>query len=193
MVMQTLWQDLLVPGIPAVEKVIRTLAVYVFLLVSLQLAGKRELGQLNPFDLVVLLLLSNAVQNAIIGNDNSLLGGVLGAATLLVANYLVVRFLYRHPKLDRLVEGSPDVLVLDGQVQHDALERNLITLPELEAAARRQGQGDLSRVRCSRLEVGGTITFVMAEPTPEEARHDELVTRLSALEQKLERLVAREG
>src|SRR5579871_2856364 len=105
------------------EKVIRTLVVYGFLLIGLRLAGKRELGQLNPFDLVVLLVLSNTVQNAIIGNDNSLIGGLVGAAFLLTLNYAVVRFLYRHPALDRLIEGDPDVLVRDGKILHRRLER----------------------------------------------------------------------
>jgi uncharacterized membrane protein YcaP (DUF421 family) len=187
--MQTFWHDLLVPGISAGEKVARTVVVYLFLLVSLRLAGKREMAQLNPFDLVVLLLLSNAVQNAVIGSDDSLLGGILGAVTLLVLNYLIVRFLYAHPRLDALVEGSPEVVILHGQVQQKSLERNLITLPELEAAARRQGMEDISKVSCARLEVGGTISFVLKEPTPEEARHDELLTRLSELERKLEAML----
>jgi uncharacterized membrane protein YcaP (DUF421 family) len=191
--MHSFWHDLLVPGIPIGEKVVRTLAVYVFLLVGLQLAGKRELGQLNPFDLVVLLLLSNAVQNAIIGDDNSLVGGIVGAVTLLVANFLIVRFLYRHPKLDSLVEGSPEVLMLDGEVRHEGLEHNLITVPELEAAARRQGIEDLGRVRCARLEIGGTISFVMKDPSPEESRHDELLERLSVLEQQIGELLARQS
>src|SRR5580704_15303737 len=97
------------------EKVVRTIVVYVFLLIGLRLAGKRELGQFNPFDLVVLLLLSNTLQNAIIGNDNSLMGGILGAVILLTMNYVVVRFLFRHPKLERLLEGEPNVLVRDGK------------------------------------------------------------------------------
>jgi uncharacterized membrane protein YcaP (DUF421 family) len=191
--MQTFWTDVLVPGIPMAEKVFRTVVVYVFLLAGLQLAGKRELGQLNPFDLVVLLLLSNAVQNAIIGNDNSLLGGIVGAVTLLVVNYLVVRFLYTHPGLDSLVEGSPEVLILNGELQKPALKHNLITVPELEAAARRQGIEDLARVRCSRLEIGGTISFVLKDPSPEEARHDELLERLGTLERQLSDLLQREA
>jgi uncharacterized membrane protein YcaP (DUF421 family) len=187
--MQTFWQDLLVPGISAGEKIVRTVAVYGFLLVGLRLAGKREMAQLNAFDLVVLLLLSNAVQNAVIGNDDSLVGGILGAVTLLVVNYLMVRYLYNHPDLDAVVEGSAEVLVLDGQVQSRALERNLITQQELEAAARRQGMEDMSRVSCARLEIGGTISFVMKDPSPEEKRHDELLTRLETLERQLARLL----
>src|SRR5256885_5735712 len=91
------------------EKVLRTVVIYFFLIVGLRLAGKRELAQLNPFDLVVLLTLSNTVQNAIIGEDNSVTGGLIGATTLLVVNYAVIRFLYGHEKLDRLVEGDAEV------------------------------------------------------------------------------------
>src|SRR5438445_5319267 len=106
-----LWSDMFHLGLPVAEKVLRAIVVYLFLVVGLRLAGKRELAQLNPFDLVVLLTLSNAVQNAIIGNDNSVTGGLIGGTTLLVVNYVVVRFLFNHEKLDRLVEGDPDVLI----------------------------------------------------------------------------------
>ena len=94
--LEKLWTDMFLLSVPLAEKVLRALVVYFFLVVALRLAGKRELAQLNPFDLVVLLTLSNTVQNAIIGEDNSVLGGIIGATTLLVANYLVVRFLFRH-------------------------------------------------------------------------------------------------
>src|SRR5512136_2429398 len=87
-------------ALPVGEKVLRPAIVYVFLVVLLRIFGKRELAQLNPFDLVVLLSLSNTVQNAIIGNDNSVTGGLIGAATLLTINYFVVRFLFRHRRLD---------------------------------------------------------------------------------------------
>src|ERR1041384_2603717 len=96
-----LWRDLLQPDVSILEKIIRPILVYFFLIVSLRLAGKRELAQLNPFALVVLLTLSNPVQNAIIGNDNSVSGGIVGATTLLMVNYFVVRFLYSHESLDR--------------------------------------------------------------------------------------------
>ncbi len=89
-----LWRDLFYPDISILEKIIRPILVYFFLVISLRLAGKRELAQLNPFDLVVLLTLSNTVQNAIIGSDNSVTGGVIGAATLLLVNYVVVRSLH---------------------------------------------------------------------------------------------------
>src|SRR6187401_3350952 len=98
--MTEVWTHLVTSGAPVWEKILRAVVVYAFLIIGLRLAGKRELAQLNPFDLVVLLTLSNTVQNAIIGNDNSLLGGVIGATTLLVMNYLVVRFLFRHQRFD---------------------------------------------------------------------------------------------
>src|SRR5881398_3411489 len=104
--MQTqMWHNMFVLGLPIAEKMLRPIVVYVFLIVGLRLAGKRELAQLNPFDLVVLLTLSNTVQNAIIGEDNSVTGGLIGATTLLIVNHFVVRYLYGHQRIDRLVEG----------------------------------------------------------------------------------------
>lgn len=167
------------------EKVVRTIVVYVFLLIGLRLAGKRELGQFNPFDLVVLLLLSNTLQNAIIGNDNSLAGGLLGAGVLLAVNYAVVRFLYRHPAIERLVEGDPDVLVQNGETIQHRMERELITRDQLEAAARRQGIESLDRVRECRLETGGALTFIERTPTEDEERHAALCLRLNDLSEQL--------
>src|ERR1700694_558725 len=110
-----IWTDMFVLSLPIAEKILRPILVYFFLVIGLRLAGKRELAQLNPFDLVVLLTLSNTVQNAIIG-DNTVTGGIIGAATLLLVNYLVVRFLFRHEKLDRLVEGKATVLIENGRI-----------------------------------------------------------------------------
>jgi uncharacterized membrane protein YcaP (DUF421 family) len=187
----SIWQDMMQFGVPWEEKIIRTIAVYVFLLVGLRLAGKRELGQLNPFDLIVLLVLSNTLQNAIIGNDNSLSGGLLGAAILLVLNYLVVRFLYRHPVLDRWIEGDPDVLIRSGEVLAHRLERELITKEQLEAAARRQGIDSLDQVDTCRLETGGALTFIARAPTADEERHGALVDKLGELSRQLTSLEAR--
>src|SRR5882762_1671998 len=136
--MHDMWKDMFVVGLPILEKILRPVIVYSFLIIGLRLSGKRELVQLNPFDLVVLLTLSNTVQNAIIGEDNSVTGGILGAATLLAVNYLVVRFLYTHEKLDRLIEGEPDILIEGGVIQADRLKSEMITRAELEAAAHKQ-------------------------------------------------------
>jgi uncharacterized membrane protein YcaP (DUF421 family) len=184
-------QDLFAMGVPLGEKLIRTVAVYVFLLVGLRLAGKRELTQLNPFDLVVLLLLSNTVQNAIIGNDNSLIGGVVGATVLLVINWIVVRYLYTHPILSHWLEGDSDILIENGKLQEKRLKRELITSAELEVAARRQGIEGLHLVESCRLEVGGALTFVQKTPTLDETRHAELLRRLDSLATAQERTMAR--
>jgi uncharacterized membrane protein YcaP (DUF421 family) len=183
----TFWSDIFMPGVPLLEKLVRTLVVYGALLFGLRVAGKRELSQLNPFDLVVLLLLSNTVQNAIIGNDNSVVGGLFGAAILLIVNHFLVRYLFKSGRLDKL-EGSPDILILDGMIAHERLNKELITVPELEAAARRQGIASLDEVQECRLETGGALTFVAKTPTPEAAQHRELVARLTRIESILDGL-----
>lgn len=186
--MHGMWKDMFVVALPILEKVLRPILVYAFLVISLRLSGKRELVQLNPFDLVVLLTLSNTVQNAIIGDDNSVTGGVIGATSLLAVNYLVVRFLYRHRSLDQLIEGRADVLIEDGKVRTQHLKRELITMAQLEAAARKQGFDSLSDVQQCVLEPGGTISFIGKKPGTDEARHGELTRRLDALMAELARL-----
>jgi uncharacterized membrane protein YcaP (DUF421 family) len=188
--MNDAWKDMFVLGVPLVEKILRPVIVYAFLVISLRLSGKRELVQLNPFDLVVLLTLSNTVQNAIIGNDNSVSGGLIGATSLLVINYLVVRFLYDHRKLDQLVEGKADVLIDEGKVQTQHLKKELITMAQLEAAARKQGFDSLSEVKQCVLEPGGTLTFVGKKPGTEDVRHQELLGRLERLMEEVSRLRA---
>jgi uncharacterized membrane protein YcaP (DUF421 family) len=183
--------DLFTVGIPISEKLLRTFAVYAFLLVGLRLAGKRELGQLNPFDLVVLLLLSNTLQNAIIGEDNSLTGGIVGATALLIINWLVVRYLYTHPVVARWLEGDSDVLIKDGTLLEKRLQRELITKEELEAAARRQGLEGLHHVETCRLEVGGALTFVQKLPTDDDVRHRTVLARLDKLAKAQSDLLAR--
>ncbi len=175
------FHDMFVLPLPVIEKMLRPILVYFFLIAMLRLAGKRELAQLNPFDLVVLLTLSNTVQNAIIGEDNSVTGGMIGAATLLVVNYAVVRFLYGHQRLDVLVEGGCDVLIEEGVLQRDRLKRELITISELEAAAHKQGFASLDDIDRAVLDPGGTIAFFAKKPTAEAARHEELMKRLDVL------------
>lgn len=182
--------DLWTPGVSVADKMVRTLLVYGFLLLGLRLAGKRELSQLNPFDLVVLLLLSNTVQNAIIGDDNSLLGGLIGAGALLILNAVVVRVLYHYNKLGA-VEGRPDTLIRNGRILRHHMERELITIAELEAAARRQGIASLANVQECRLETGGALSFVQREPSDEEVRHHEVLGLLAQLEKRQAHLVDR--
>ena len=168
-------------GLPLAEKILRPIVVYFFLVVSLRLAGKRELAQLNPFDLVVLLTISNTVQNAIIGEDNTVTGGLIGAATLLFVNHMVVRYLYGHKGLDRMVEGDPDILIENGLIKRERLRKELITINELTAAAHKQGFSSLDEVDLAVLDPGGTISFCAKRPTPETERHAELVGRLDRL------------
>ena len=173
--------DMFVLCLPVAEKMLRPIVVYAFLVVSLRLAGKRELAQLNPFDLIVLLTLSNTVQNAIIGEDNSVTGGLIGAATLLIVNHLVVRYLYDHEKVDRLIEGDPDILIEGGVIQKDRLKKELMTLAELEIAAHKQGFGSLDEIDRAILDPGGNVVFFAKRPTPDTSRHEEILARLDTL------------
>jgi uncharacterized membrane protein YcaP (DUF421 family) len=185
-----LFRDMFVLTLPLLEKILRPILVYVFLIVGLRLAGKRELAQLNPFDLVVLLTISNTVQNAIIGEDNSVTGGIIGAATLLLVNHFVIRFLYSHEAIDRIVEGDADVLVENGVLNLDVMRKELITRTELEAAAHKQGFASLADVDRAVLEPGGGICFFAHKPTPESERHAEIVARLDRIAARLEGLRA---
>jgi uncharacterized membrane protein YcaP (DUF421 family) len=167
-------------GISPAEKAIRTAAVYVALLVLLHLTGKRALAQLNSFDLVVLLLLSNVVQNAIIGDDNSLLGGLLGALILLVANWILVRFAFMSPKFGKAIQGGATLVASDGRADEEQLRKLSITVEELVAGLRRQGLelGDTERVT---LEPEGTFN---ATPLPKPDLRD-VMRKLDAIERRL--------
>jgi uncharacterized membrane protein YcaP (DUF421 family) len=145
---------------PAWEIVLRAAVVYAAILVGLRLAGKREIGQMTIFDLVVLLLLANAVQNAMVGADTSLAGGLLAGAVLLALNAIVARLRLRWPRLRRIVEGSPTLLVVHGQVIADHLRREGLDQETLEAALREHGVADLSQVESAVLEIDGSISVV---------------------------------
>ncbi|MCU1236071.1 MAG: rane protein-like protein [Candidatus Solibacter sp.] len=186
-----MWTDVFVTGAPLIEKVMRPVLVYGFLVVALRVFGKRELAQLNPFDLVVLLSLSNTVQNAIIGNDNSLTGGVVGALALLIANYVVVRFLFRHRRLDQLFEGKPTTLVDKGHLKKDALARELLTRSELLTVLHRQGFDSLEEVQQCVLEPGGTFYIQRKTPSGDEKAHAEVMRALGELRGQVDALVAR--
>jgi len=183
--MHGIWKDMFVVTLPILEKILRPVIVYFFLVVMLRLSGKRELVQLNPFDLVVLLTLSNTVQNAIIGDDNSVSGGLLGASSLLAVNYLTVRFLYKHKALDEIVEGKADVLIEGGKLRPEHLKTELISVSQLEAAARKQGFSSLSEVDQCILEPGGTLSFIGKKPDADVLRHKELLDRIDRLKDEL--------
>jgi uncharacterized membrane protein YcaP (DUF421 family) len=185
-----IWTDMFVPALPVLEKIVRPAIVYVFLVVGLRLGGKRELAQLNPLDLVVLLTLANSVQNAIIGEDASVTGGLISGTTLLIINYVVVRFLFKHRTLDRLIEGDRDVLIDKGKINKSRLNKESVTLPELAAAAHRQGFASLQEVDRAVLEPGGIFSFVAKKPTTDDTRHNELLERLDRITRDLAQLRA---
>jgi uncharacterized membrane protein YcaP (DUF421 family) len=184
-----MWSGIFALGAPVLEKVLRPVIVYLCLVALLRIFGKRELAQLNPFDLVVLLSLSNTVQNAIIGNDNSLTGGLIGALTLLAINYLVVRFLFRHRRLDQIFEGQPAVLIDKGHVITKALARELMTHAELATVLHRQGFAGTEEVDRCVLEPGGTFAISRKLPPADEVQYGELVRRLDELNGKLDQLI----
>jgi uncharacterized membrane protein YcaP (DUF421 family) len=171
--------------LPILEKLARPVIVYLVLVVLLRIFGKRELAQLNPFDLVVLLSLSNTVQNAIIGDDNSVSGGIVGAIGLLGINWLLVRTLYRSPRMTRLLEGRASVLIRDGQVDKSALHRESLTREELVAIVHRQGFEGIHQVRRCELEPNGTFYVEPFEPSAADKYHAELLARLDTLTQEV--------
>ncbi|HEX7193112.1 MAG TPA: YetF domain-containing protein [Thermoanaerobaculia bacterium] len=176
--------------IPLLEKILRPIIVYIFLVVLLRIFGKRELAQLNPFDLVVLLSLSNTVQNAIIGDDNSVAGGIVGAVSLLVMNYLVVRFLFKHRRLDEIIEGQPTVLMKDGVVNNKELASELISTAELVMIARRQGFDSLDDLQEIVLEPGGAFVMKAKKPTHEQhvdSKLDAILQEVAAIKASLAR------
>lgn len=156
--------NILIPDISVVEKVVRSAAVYLFLLVAFRLAGKRQLGSMTAFDLVVLLVISNVVQNALIGNDNSLGGGLLGATVILLLNAIVAWVTFRHKRVERLIEQTPTVLVRHGRILRDNLRRERLSLPELRAALRKEGIVSLRDVRYVLLEEDGHLSVIAGRP-----------------------------
>jgi uncharacterized membrane protein YcaP (DUF421 family) len=172
-------------GIPAADKVIRTVAVYAGLAVLLRLAGKRNLAQLNSFDLVVVLLLSNVVQNALIGPDNSVTGALLGAVVLLAVNAIVVRFIHRYDWAVRLFEGSDVALVTDGRFVDRALRRQGLRRADVETALRAQGADGPIDVAEATLSPGGSIV-VWLKPAEMSANRGDVAAiqaRLAVIEQ----------
>ena len=182
--MSVMWNDLTHLDISVLDKIIRTVVVYVALIVLLRVAGKRDLAQLNSFDLIVVLLLSNVVQNAIIGPDNSLLGGLIGAAVLIAANAFLVRIVRPHQKIAAAMEGTTTMLAKDGQWIPDALRHEGVRQSDMEAALRRQNAYQVEDVDEVKLEPGGTIVVDLRTDLQSATRAD-----IARLEAKLDRLL----
>jgi len=146
--------------IPIWEKILRSAVIYFFILIAFRFAGKRQVGQLTPFDLVVLLIISNVVQNALIGEDNSLTGGIIGAVTILLLNYFVSTIAYRSKRVRRLLEASPTLLIHDGKVLHKSLEKEHMSFDDLLMGLRQQGLTEPSQARFAVLEETGHISVI---------------------------------
>lgn len=168
--------------LPILEKILRPIIVYIFLIAFLRIFGKRELAQLNPFDLVVLLSLSNTVQNAIIGDDNSITGGLIGAFALLAINWVLARLLFKLPKVNEALEGTKTILISHGVVDYAALKKETLTELELRAVLHKQGINDYSDVECCALEPNGTFYIEQRKPSLDE-------THLSTLQETIDALM----
>lgn len=167
--------------VPLLEKIVRPWIVYLCLVLFLRLFGKRELAQLNPFDLVVLLSLSNTVQNAIIGDDNSVTGGLIGAFSLLTVNWLLNRMLYSAPKLNATLQGQPTILIRNGVADQAALKRERLSGEELISVLNKNGFGSASDVEICMLEPNGSFYVKGKSPSPDDLQRTELLEALRQL------------
>ena len=156
--------NILIPDVSVAEKLVRSVVVYLFLLVAFRLCGKRQLGQLSAFDLVVLLIISNVVQNAVIGNDNSLGGGLIGATAILLLNLVVAYVTFRFKRADRVVEHSPTLLVRHGRVLRDNLRRERLGPRDLRAALRHHGVVSIRDIRYAFREEDGHVSVISGRP-----------------------------
>ena len=167
--------------LPLLEKILRPMIVYLALIFFLRMFGKRELAQLNPFDLVVLLSLSNTVQNSMIGNDNSVSGGIVGAFALLAINWVLTRVLFHLPKLNQAFQGSATTLITDGVVDYEALRSETLTEDELLSVLHKQGVDTFEEVRQCVLEPNGTFFVEIRKPSEEEKEVNEMMIAVRKL------------
>ena len=182
-----MWRDLFVVQVPILEKIIRTVAVYLVLAALFRGIGRRGMASLSTFDFVVMFVLSNVVQNAIIGSDNSLLGGVIGAVTLVSVNYAVDWWLSRSGRAERLLEGNDTTLIRDGQVQERELRRLAIRRDELDHAVRTQNGEDISEVEAGSLTSSGHLILTLKPAARSATRADveQLLAGLAAVQARL--------
>jgi uncharacterized membrane protein YcaP (DUF421 family) len=176
--------------LPVLEKILRPMIVYLFLVVFLRLFGKRELAQLNPFDLVVLLSLSNTVQNAMIGDDNSVSGGVIGAFSLLAINWALTRILFRSPKLSNALDGGETVLIRHGVVDLVAAKKEALTELELRSVLHKQGYNDFDEVEKCVLEPNGNFYMEGIKAKSDDVQRAEMMKVLMALTQEVKEMRA---
>jgi len=158
------------------EIVLRTAVIYLVVLLGVRLSGKREVGQMTPFDLVLLLLISNSVQNAMTGPDTSVIGGVAAALTLLVMNYLIAELSGTNRRFRKIVQGQPTLLVHDGNVLSGHMSKEHVSMDELERALREHGVNNYHDVALAVLEVDGSISCLKYDELSPNA-HNHLVRR----------------
>lgn len=183
-----MWNDIFVLGVPFGEKLIRPVLVYGFLVLALRVGGKRELAQLTTLDFIVLLAVANAVQNGIIGNDNSVTGAVVGATVLFAMNGALAWVLYRHLRLRRLVAGRPTVLVSDGAVDERALRHEQLSPDDLLCAVQEQGAATFAEVELATLEPNGMLVVQVKKPSPVDVGRAELAADYASLRLRLDEL-----
>ena len=157
-------------SMPVWEYLLRAVVVYVVLLAMIRLSGKRTMGQFTPFDVLLIVLLGNAVQNALLGKDTSLLGGLLLAAVLITLNWTTGWLTARNRRLERLIEGVPVILARDGRLLHDVLRKELVSLNDFEEALRQNGEIGLADVKIAILETDGRISVVPKERAEDSGR-----------------------
>ncbi len=177
--------------VPWIEKIVRPFLVYFTLVAFLRLFGKRELAQLNPFDLVVLLSISNTVQNAIIGDDNSVTGGILGAFALLTANWLLMNVLYRTPRLNAALQGSATMLIRDGNIDRNSMRKERLSEEELISVLNKNGFSHPREVEICVLEPNGTFYVKGKSPAPDEEQRMAVLEALQQLTHEVQTLQRR--
>src|SRR5882757_9890594 len=165
------------------EIALRTAVVYLVVILGIRLSGKREVGQMTPFDLTLLLLLSNSVQNAMSGPDNSLLGGVVAAATLLLLNYILADVSGVNRRFRKFIQGQPSLLIHDGQIIEAHMAKEHVSMDELHRALREHGISDYHQVALGVLEVDGSISLLKYEEIKPDA-NTHLVRRRKGIEKK---------
>ena len=153
-----------------IEIILRTAIVYFVILIGIRLTGKREIGQMTPFDLALLLLISNAVQNAMTGPDTSVSGGIIAATTLLLLNAAVTRIVWKNRKVRKFVEGTPTLLIRHGKIIQDHLDKERVTADELTQALREHGIASVDDVSVAVLEIDGSISVLKNEEVPSADR-----------------------
>jgi len=191
--LQTLSHNMFHMPLSIAEKILRPVIVYLFLVIFLRLFGKRELAQLNPFDLVVLLSLANTVQNAMIGDDNSVSGGIIGAFSLLAINWVLAWLLFRSPKVTATLEGSPTTLIRDGIVDEAALNSQTLTHEDLISVLNRNGFNDPEEIKLCILEPNGTFYVKGITPSSDELERRQMLVLLNDLTTEVKALRSQLG